>query len=168
MKKLLSAITLAAAGMAAQTPAQAALEDWIDDQSIVFHEVEAQSCTKPVNGQASTMTLTVEVLALKESWDKAMAGKTPAQQKALQEKMLALTRAGLTQEFAPRMADFTQKDIEDAYDLDRAAFGADPYRAAISNSFTKISDDVKAATGIETMMGVDAYPAFKAGCTPKP
>lgn len=164
MKKFLSAVALAAAGLTAQSTAHSAPEDWVDDPTVVFHEVKSESCTKPVDGQASTMILTVEVLAVKESWDKAMAGKSPAEQQALKEKMLTLTAEGLKSEFAPRMGDFTQKDIEGAYGMDSAQFKSDPYRTAVNNAFSKVSDDVRKATGIENFMGVDAYPKFKPGC----
>ncbi len=168
MKKILSALTLAAAGLTAQTSALAAAEDWKDDPTVVFHEVTQKSCTKPHNGTAHTMTLTVEVLAKKESWDRAMAGKSPAQQKALTKKMLDTALKSMNEDFAPRITDFTKDDIEAAYELDRADYGRDPYRAAIRNSFEKAISDVRAATGIETMIGVDAYPEFSKGCKLKP
>ncbi len=168
MKKFLSAMTLAAAGLTSQTTALAAFEDWKDDPTVVFHEVAQKSCTKPQNGTAHTMTLAVEVIAVKESWDKAMAGKTPAQQKALTKKMLDTVVKTLNEDFRPRMGDFTKDDIEAAYELDSADYGRDPYRAAIRNSFEKAGDDVRKATGIETMIGVDAYPEFSKGCTLKP
>lgn len=168
MKKFLSAMTLAAAGLTSQTTALAAFEDWKDDPTVVFHEVTQKSCTKPQDGTAHTMTLTVEVLAAKESWDKAMAGKTPAQQKALTKKMLDAAVKSMNEDFAPRIADFTKDDIEAAYELDRADYGRDPYRAAIRNSFEKGISDVRKATGIDTIIGVDAYPEFSKGCTLKP
>lgn len=168
MKKLLSALTLAAAGLTSQTTAHAAFEDWKDDPTVVFHEVMQKSCTKPLNGTAHTMTLTVEVLAMKESWDKIMAGKSPAAQKALTKKMLDTAVKTLNEDFSPRMGDFTRDDIEAAYELDHADHGRDPYRAAIRNSFEKASQEVLKATGIETLIGVDAYPEFSAGCQLKP
>jgi hypothetical protein len=168
MKKLLSAVTLALAGLTSQTAVQAAPEDWADDPTVVFHEVEIQSCTKPENNQRSTMSTKVEVIAIKESWDKAMAGKTPEQQKLLKEQMLSVARARLDAAFAPRMSEFTQKDIEDAYEMDSSNFGRDPFRAAVGDSFNKIVTEVEAATGIEVMIGIDARPVFTPGCTVKP
>ena len=168
MKKILSALTLAAAGLTSQSTALAAAEDWKDDPTVVFHEVDHKSCTKPDKGTAHTMTLTVEVIAVKDSWDKVMAGKTPAQQKALTQKMLDTAVKSLNEDFSPRMRDFTQEDIEAAYELAREDYGRDPYRAAIRNSFEKAIRDVRDATGIDTMMGVDAYPEFSKGCKLKP
>lgn len=168
MKKILSAVTLAAASLASQTPALAAYEDWKDDPTVVFHEVTQRSCTKPFNGASHTMTLTVEVLADKASWDKAMADKSPAQQKALAQKMLDTAVKTLNEDFRPRMGDFTKDDIEAAYEMDSADFGRDPFRAAIRNSFENAINDVRRATGIETLIGVDAYPEFTKGCSLKP
>ena len=168
MRKFLSAITLAAVGLTAQTTAHAAPEDWKDDPTVVFHEVEHKSCTKPLKGAAHTMTLTVEVLAAKKSWDQAMVGKTPAEQKALTTKMLDTAVKSLNEDFSPRMRDFTKDDIEAAYELDRDDYGRDPYRAAIRNAFEKAISDVRKTTGIDTMMGVDAYPEFSKGCKLKP
>ncbi len=168
MKKFLSALTLAAAGLTSQNAALAAAEDWKDDPTVVFHEVTQKSCTKPHNGTAHTMTLTVEVLAAKESWDKAMTGKTPAQQKALTQKMLDTAVKSLNEDFSPRIKDFTKDDIEAAYELDREEYGRDPYRAAIRNAFEKATNDVRKATGIDTLIGVDAYPEFSKGCALKP
>lgn len=168
MKKFLSALALAAAGLTSQNAALAAPEDWVDDPTVVFNEVEQKSCIKPLNGEAHTMTLNVEVIAAKDSWDQAMKGKTPAQQKALTKKMLDTALKTLNEDFSPRMADFTKDDIEAAYDMDRADYGRDPYRAAIRNSFEKAITAVRNATGIDTMIGVDAYPQFTKGCKLKP
>lgn len=164
MKKLISALTLATAGLFAHNAVQAAEEDWKDDPTVIFHEVTQKSCTKAVNGQQDTMTTAVEIIAMKDSWDKAVAGKSPAEQAALKKKLLDTGLKSLNDELRPRISDFTKDDIVEAYDKEREDYATDPYRRSTGRAYQKAQDDILKATGVETMIGVDAYPTFTPGC----
>ena len=164
MKKFLSAMALAAAGLTAQTTVQAAAEDWKDDPTVMFNEVTQESCTKAADGKQDTMTMQVEVIVIKDSWDRAIAGKTPAQQAALKQKVLDVALKALNTELRPRIADFTKGEIVEAYDKDREDYANDPYRRSTGKAFQAAQNAVFTEVGIETMVGVDAYPTFTPGC----
>jgi len=163
MKKLLSSIVMAAAAFAGPS-ALAAEEDWKDDPNYMFHSIEQKSCLKAVDGKRDTMTLVVEIIAVKASWDKAVQGKSADEQAALRKKMLDVGLQTLNEDLRDRLADFTRADIEESYDMDREDFARDPYRNSTKRAYNRAQEEVRRQTGIEVLMGVDTYPAFKPGC----
>lgn len=163
MKKLFAAITMAAAALAGPS-AQAAKEDWENDPTVIFHSIEQKSCLKAVAGQRDMMTMTVEIIAIKSTWDKAAQGKTETEQAALRQKILDVGQKTLDEELRARLSDFTKDDIEAAYDMDKADFANDPYRNATKRAYNKAQDDILKQTGVEVMIGVDAYPVYTPNC----
>lgn len=149
MNRYLSAMTLAGAALTA-TFAQAAPEDWEHDPTVVYHEVKHSSCTKPENGQPQTVTFSVEVLAIKKSWDNASL--------AQKDSYAGVAREVLDREWRPRVADFTKDEISDRINA---------YRRAANNGLTHVGDEIQRITGIETMAGIDLEPDFQPGCTLK-
>ncbi len=163
MKRLLSTIAMVAAAFAGPS-AFAAEEDWKDDPEHIFHSVRQESCLKAVDGKRDTMTLVVEIIAVKASWDKAVQGKAPDEQTALRKKMLDVGLQILNKDLRDRLADFTKADIEESYDMDREDFARDPYRNSTKRAYNRAQDEVRKQTGVEVLIGVDTYPAFKPGC----
>lgn len=166
MNKLLSAVTVAAAALTGPA-VQASEEDWKDDHAVIFHSIEHKSCLKAVKGQRDMVTMTVEVIAIKDSWDKAAAGKSDAEKSALRKQILAVGQKALNEELRPRLSDFSKDDIDAAYDMDREQFTKDPYRNATRRAYHKAQDEILKQTGIEVMIGVDSYPVFTPNCVLK-
>lgn len=155
MKTLLSTLALAAAALVSH-PAQAAPEDWEGDPEHVFNSVDHKSCTLAEGGKIQTVTLNVELIAIRTSWDAAMAGKTDAEKAALKKRFLAVATESLDKEWRPRVQEFTASEIDDRIG---------PYRAAAASGLTIVGNDIQKKTGIETLVGIDAEAVFTPGCT---
>ena len=146
MKRYFAAIAMAGTTLLSG-PAQAAPEDWVNDPTIVYNDVKHQSCTKAVDGKTQTVMFTVELIADKDSWNKASAANKAA------FKSVALK--ALDDDWRPRVKEFTAEEVTDRIN---------DYRLAARNSLTYVGEEIKRQTGIETMVGIDIEPVFVPGC----
>ncbi len=157
MKKLLSALTLAAAGLISQV-ANASGEGWKNDPDFVyFSRFPYSGCLKSVDGKIERLTYDMEVLAMRPSWEKATAGKSDSEKVDLQDKILSVALRALDDEWRTRTVTLTIADVENK---------TPAYNKALRDAFNeKIPETLLRETGVEAVVGSheDAmvYPSCK-------
>lgn len=158
MKKILSALTLAAAGLISQVT-NASPADWADDPTVIHSgSFTHESCIKGEGGKPEKLAYNMEVIAMKASWDAATAGKSDSEKTALQNKLLKIARQALDAEWRTRAATLSISDVEDM---------TDAYAAATDAAFNKIPEIIQKETGVEVMVGSDRPPMVYPGCNLK-
>ena len=159
MKKLLSIFALAATNMALPLLAQAKLPVWNDGlHEAVMGEIEQQSCSDNTGGKQFTYSVIFSVVSDKSEWDRALAGKSKADESQMFNSYMATAKDVIARIWPPAIKGFLPDDMGE---------GTSPYTQARNEAWRTAESEITQKTGIKTIVGFEDRPESAPGCTLK-
>ena len=166
MKKIFSALSLAAAGLISQvtnatpepTPSWTTKESFASDYAAWAYtgDYSYKSCHQDQDGKMLTVENFATVLTHKKAWNEITDGKSEAEKAALRTRTVEATREFVNAVWRTNVAKMT---VNDVLDTDSSLY------TDIVMTFMRAQDSVKQKTGLYVMTGgIGRLPMIHSGC----